>query len=358
MSWHRGVFERHTGHEQVVFYNDPETELRAIVAIYSTALGPALGGVRFHAYESEDDAIGDVLNLSKSMAYKNSLAGLDLGGGKAVIIGDPSIDKSFPLLRAYGRFVESLGGKYITACDVGTCVSDMDVIALECSHVMGRSPENGGGGDPSFLTAYGVYQGMVACAEHLWGSRSLKGRRVGVAGVGKVGHLLVGRLLECGVEVVVTDVNQQAIENVLCEHPEVVVVSSADALTRSDIDIYAPCALSGALNDRNIGALRARIVCGAANNQLARDGIDKDLRDLGILYAPDYLVNAGGVIQVAEEFAGFRFERAKQKATQIYLTTKKVLELADSECIPPATAANRLAEQRMAKGNPRRNDDL
>lgn len=344
-----GVFERETTHEQVVFGRDGETGLKAIIAIYSTARGPALGGTRFYPYPCEDAAISDVLNLAKGMAYKTALAGLHLGGGKAVIIGDPSTDKTEPLLESYGRFVQSLGGRYITACDVGTFVADMDVVARECSFVTGRSPELGGAGDSSVLTSYGVFQGMLACAERMWGSTSLRGLRVGIAGVGKAGHLLVAHLLEAGAEVVIADVDERAIDRLRLAHPQVDVVADTDALIRSDIDVYAPCALGDALNDDTVRVLRARVVCGGANNQLAHEGIDKDLEDRGILYAPDYLVNAGGLIQVADELHGFDFQRAKHGAGQIYGTTKMVLELAAAEGVPPATAADRLAERRMAE---------
>ncbi len=343
------VFGRGTGHEQVVFCHDPASGLRAIIAIYSTALGPALGGTRCYPYESEDAAISDVLNLSKAMAYKNSLAGLDLGGGKAVIIADPSTDKTEPLLRAYGRFVQSLNGRYVTACDVGTYVRDMDIVARECRFVTGRSPEHGGAGDSSILTAYGVYQGMRASAEHLWGSPSLRGRTVGVAGVGKVGHLLIGHLIAEGAAVVVSDVKEQAVEQASRAWPGIEVASDTDALIRTGMDVYAPCALGGALNDDTVSALTAKIVCGAANNQLTHSGVEKMLEDRGILYAPDYLVNAGGVIQVADEIEGFVFERAKRRAEHIYDATGRVFALADAEGVPPAVAADRLAERRMAE---------
>ncbi|HKE51166.1 MAG TPA: Glu/Leu/Phe/Val dehydrogenase dimerization domain-containing protein, partial [Actinomycetes bacterium] len=209
-----GVFGRNSGHEQVVFCADPGTGLRAIIAIYSTVLGPALGGTRFYPYPSEEAALSDVLNLSRSMAYKAAMAGLDLGGGKAVIIGDPAKDKSEGLLRAYGRFVQSLAGRYITACDVGTYSWDMDIVGRECEFVTGRSLEHGGAGDSSILTAYGVFQGMRAAAESVWGDPSLHGRRVGVAGVGKVGHHLVGHLIEDGAQVLITDVTDSAIDRV------------------------------------------------------------------------------------------------------------------------------------------------
>ncbi|MFE9956098.1 Glu/Leu/Phe/Val dehydrogenase [Micromonospora sp. NPDC005299] len=338
-----------TGHEQVVFCQDKQSGLKAIIGIYSTALGPALGGTRFYPYATEAEALADVLDLSRGMAYKNALAGLDLGGGKAVIWGDPEQIKSEALLRAYGRFVESLAGRYYTACDVGTYVADMDVIARETSYVTGRSVEHGGAGDSSVLTAWGVFQGMRAAAEHVWGSPTLAGKRVGVAGLGKVGKYLTGHLLEDGAEVVATDVNPKAREWVRATHPEVTLVDDTAALVASDIGVYAPCALGGALNDDTVPVLRAKVVAGAANNQLAHPGIEKVLADRGILYAPDYVVNAGGVIQVADEIEGFNFDRAKLRATRIFDTTREILRLADDEGVPPAVAADRLAERRMAE---------
>ncbi|HEX5532343.1 MAG TPA: Glu/Leu/Phe/Val dehydrogenase dimerization domain-containing protein [Actinomycetales bacterium] len=343
------VFERDTGHEQVVFCQDRATGLRAIVAIYSTALGPALGGTRFYPYERETDALSDALALSKGMAYKSALAGLDLGGGKAVIIGDPGVDKSEALLRAYGRFVESLGGRYITACDVGTYVHDMDIIARETSHVTGRSESDGGAGDSSVLTSFSVYQGMRAAAQHVWGSAKLAGRRVGIAGVGKVGRHLVEHALREGAEVVVTDVNEHALDAVRQAHPDVDVVEDAGTLVRQDIDVYAPCALGGALTPGVVEVLRAKVVCGAANNQLADDGVAKLMVDRGITYCPDYLVNSGGLIQVSDELHGFSFDRAKLKVTKIFDRTLAVLENAEREGVTPAESADRLAERRMTE---------
>src|SRR3954464_3586518 len=240
-----GVFDTDgtdaSGHEQVVFCQDRLTGLKAIIGIYSTALGPALGGTRFYPYESEDAALADVLNLSRGMAYKNAVAGLDLGGGKAVIWGDPARAKSEGLLRAYGRFVESLRGRYYTACDVGTYVPDMDVIARETRYVTGRSVEHGGAGDSSILTAWGVFQGMRAAAEHVWGSASLTGRRVGVAGLGKVGKHLTAHLLDDGATVVATDVNEAALAWARATHPQIELVPDTHALITSAIDVYAPC---------------------------------------------------------------------------------------------------------------------
>jgi valine dehydrogenase (NAD+) len=337
------------GHEQVVFCQDPQTGLRAIIAIYSTALGPALGGTRFFPYPTEDAALADVLNLSRAMAYKNALADLDLGGGKAVIIGDPAKHKSEALLRAYGRFVESLGGRYITACDIGTFCDDMDVVARESRYVTGRTLVHGGGGDSSILTAIGVFQGMRAAAEHTWGSDSLEGRLVGVEGVGKVGHRLVGHLVEAGASVVICDVSPGAVQRVRSAHPGVQAVADRAELLARPLDIYSPCAMGGALTDESVAALSARIVCGGANNQLAHPGLEKVLADRGILYAPDYLVNSGGVIQVADELDGFNFERARARTERIFVTAKKIFALADEEGVPPAVAADRLAERRMAE---------
>ncbi|HEY6933296.1 MAG TPA: Glu/Leu/Phe/Val dehydrogenase dimerization domain-containing protein [Marmoricola sp.] len=342
------VFDHLDGHEQVVFCSDERTGLRAIVAIHSTALGPALGGTRFYPYASEAEAVRDVLNLARGMTYKAALAGLDLGGGKAVIIGDPATMKTEPLLRAYGRFVQSLHGRYRTACDVGTNSVDMDVIARECDYVTGRTVAHGGAGDSSVLTAYGVFQGMRAAAEAVWGEPTLAGRTVGVAGVGKVGHHLVEHLLGDGADVVVTDVAEAAVRRVVEAHPEVRTVRDTDALVASTLDVYAPCALGGALTDDVVQTLSARVVCGAANNQLAHPGVEKLLAERGILYAPDYCVNAGGLIQVADELEGFSFERAQQRATTIYETTREVFRMAEAEQVPPAVAADRLAEQRIA----------
>lgn len=342
-------FELGPDHEQVVYAHDSATGLRAIVAIHSTALGPALGGTRFHPYPSTDAALRDVLDLSRGMSYKAALAGLDLGGGKAVIIGDPRTLKSEALLRAYGRFVQSLGGRYHTACDVGTDSSDMDHIARECDYVTGRTTAHGGAGDSSVLTAYGVFQGMRAAAEAAWGDPSLAGRTVGVAGVGKVGRHLVRHLVEDGSDVVVTDTWRPALDRVLEEHPDVRVATSTQALVAGSLDVYAPCALGGALTDDVVDVLSARVVCGAANNQLAHPGIEKSLADRGIVYAPDYCVNAGGLMQVADELdpAGFSFERAQQRASRIYDTTRDVLALAARDGVSPALAADRLAEARM-----------
>ncbi|MER5683448.1 Glu/Leu/Phe/Val dehydrogenase dimerization domain-containing protein [Streptomyces sp. NPDC002205] len=342
------------GHEQVVLCQDRASGLKAVIAIHSTALGPALGGTRFYPYASEEEAVADALNLARGMSYKNAMAGLDHGGGKAVIIGDPEKIKTEELLLAYGRFVASLGGRYVTACDVGTYVADMDVVARECPWTTGRSPENGGAGDSSVLTAFGVFQGMRASAQHLWGDPTLRGRKVGVAGVGKVGRHLVEHLLKDGAEVVITDVRDESVRRITELHPEIAVAADTAALIRTEgLDIYAPCALGGALNDDTVPVLTAKVVCGAANNQLAHPGVEKDLADRSILYAPDYVVNAGGVIQVADELHGFDFDRCRAKASKIFDTTLAIFARAKDDGIPPAAAADRIAEQRMAEARRR-----
>ncbi len=338
-------------HEQVVFCRDEASGLRAVIAIYSTALGPSLGGTRFYPYPNTFEAVRDVLNLSRGMAYKAALAGLDLGGGKAVIIGNPLQDKSAALLRAYGRFVQSLNGRYYTACDVGTYSEDMDVVAHECDFVTGRSVERGGAGDSSVLTAYGVFQGMRAAAEVAWGQPTLRDRRVGVAGVGKVGRHLVRHLVEDGARVSVTDLYGPALAAVVETYPQVEVALDTDELVASDLDVYAPCALGDAINDLTAQQLKAKVVCGAANNQLARPGLEDVLESRGIVYAPDFCVNSGGLIQVADELKGFSFDRAKAAATRIYDTTKHVFEVAAAEKVPSAVAASRIAERRMAEAD-------
>jgi valine dehydrogenase (NAD+) len=342
-----------TGHEQVAFCSDHETGLRAIIALHDTSLGPGLGGTRFHPYASMDQALADVLRLSRAMTNKNAVAGLDHGGGKAVIIGDPHRDKSPELLHAYGRFVESLGGRYVTACDVGTYVADMDVVGETTRWATGRSFERGGAGDSSLLTAYGVFQGMRAAAQHVWGEPSLAGRRVGIAGVGKVGRRLTDHLLEDGAEVVVTDVDTRAVASLLRVHPRVRAVDDLDVLVREELDVFSPNALGGALDDETVAALRARVVCGGANNQLVSEGHGGTADRLlarGIVYAPDFLVNAGGVIQVSDELHGFDMQRARERTRTIFEHTLQVLRDAEASGVSPAEAADRLAERRIAGG--------
>ena len=337
------VFDRLRGHEEVAFFNEPTSGLRAIVAIYSTALGPALGGTRFLPYESEDAALTDVLNLSQAMAYKNACAGLDLGGGKAVIIGDPKRDKSDALLRAYGRAVQSLGGRYFTACDVGTYVEDMDVVAQECEFVTGRSPAAGGAGDSGVLTALGVFEAMRAAAQHVWGSASLAGRRVGIAGAGKVGSRLAAHVLADGGSVVIADVLPEAVARV-----DGVEVVSPEELPGLELDVYSPNALGGALTPAVVDGLRASVVCGGANNQLASPEVAARMAGRGITYVPDFIANAGGVIQVGAEALGYSAEEAKARTEAIFDTTASVLAEAATSGLLPEQVAEHRAEQRMS----------
>ena len=343
------VFDRiqGEGYEQVVFCQDTATGLRAIVAIHSTSLGPALGGTRFYPYPDEDAALEDVLRLARGMTYKAAVAGLDLGGGKAVVLGNPSTDKSEGLLRAYGRFVDSLGGRYVTAEDVGTTQADMDLIRRETEHVTGVSVELGGSGDPSAATAFGLLWAMKAVAERLWGGTSLTGRRIVVSGVGKVGSNLVRHLVEEKAHVIVADVVPAAVERLVQTYGvESTPVESAHAVS---CDIFSPCALGAVLNPQTIPELRCAGIVGSANNQLADPSCGKLLAEAGILYGPDYVVNAGGLINIAEELSprGYHRDRAYAAVAGIYQTTGMVLDTADSEGITTAEAADRVAERRM-----------
>jgi valine dehydrogenase (NAD+) len=335
------------GHEQVVFCNDPASGLKAIIALSTTALGPGLGGTRFHPYPSTQAALDDVLALSTAMAYKNSLAGLDHGGGKAVILGDPRKDKTEVLLRAYGRFVAGLSGRYVTACDVGTYVQDMDVVGRECRWVTGRSESAGGAGDSSVLTAFGVFQGMRAAAQVRWGAATLAGRRVGISGVGKVGRNLVPLLLEDGATVVVHDVDDDAVRRVLAAHPTVSAAASDADLLAGSLDVWSPCALGGAVTADVASTTSAAIICGGANNQLAQPELGDVLAERDVIYCPDYCVNSGGVIQVADELHGFSFERARARTEKIFDTTFGVLSAAAERGVTPVEAADALAENRI-----------
>jgi valine dehydrogenase (NAD+) len=338
-------------YEQIVFGNDAASGLHAIVAVHSTALGPALGGTRFVPYADLDAALADVLALARAMTYKNALAGLPHGGGKAVIVGDPHHDKSPELLRAYGRLVASLGGRYVTACDVGTYVEDMDVVATTNPWTTGRSPALGGAGDSGDLTAVGVHHALRAVAEHVWGDPSLRGRRFAIAGVGKVGRRVAEHVLDEGGHVVVTDIDPAAIERLLVAHPEAEVVDSPAALLSADADVLVPCALGGIITREVAETLSVAAVCGGANNQLASPDLAERLAERGVLYAPDFLVNAGGVIAVGEEYAGrgtYDDARARERARDIGATLLEVLRLAEADGTSPLAAAERLAEARIA----------
>jgi glutamate dehydrogenase/leucine dehydrogenase len=341
------VFDRigADGYEQVVFCHHRETGLRAVVAVHSTVLGPALGGTRFHPYASEDEALEDVLRLARGMTYKSAAAGLDLGGGKAVIIGDPATQRSEALLRAYARFVDSLGGRYVTAEDVGTTQADMDLIRRETRWVTGVSQSLGGSGDPSQATAYGVLHGMRAVALHLWGSPSLEGRHVVVSGVGKVGYALVRHLVEERARVSVADVRPEAAHRAARDFgAEVVAPEKAHAV---DCDVFSPCALGAVLDERTIPELRCAAVVGSANNQLAEPADAGRLAAAGVLYAPDFVVNAGGVVNIAEELVGYDRQRAWASVRRIFDTTTAVLGTARAEGVTTTQAAERLAEQRI-----------
>jgi leucine dehydrogenase len=335
------------GYEQVVFCSDDQSGLRAIIAIHSTALGPALGGTRFYPYPNEDQALIDVLRLSKGMTYKAAAAGLDLGGGKAVIIGDPKRMASEELFRAYGRFVETLGGRYITAEDVGTALEDMDVVKRETRWVTGCSHTYGGSGDPSPVTAYGVLHGIKACALEVFGSDSLKDRTVALQGVGKVGHALCGYLVEEGAKVTIADIDVDNLARAVGDFG--VETTPLDRVHTVEADIFAPCALGGGINDDTISELRCKIIAGAANNQLERQEHGDKLRDLGILYAPDFVINAGGLINVEDELRGYDRERALHKVKGIYKQLQNIFTMSREQNISTARAAIEHAQERIRK---------
>jgi leucine dehydrogenase len=333
--------------EEVVYFHDAPSQLRGIVAIHSTALGPALGGTRFFPFETEEDALRDVLRLARGMTMKAAAAGLDLGGGKAVIIGDPKRIKSEELLRAYGRFLESLGGRYITAEDVGTSGDDMDTIRRETRFVTGVSPTLGGSGDPSPVTAWGVFQGMIACAEEAWKDPSLADKRIAVQGVGKVGYHLCKHLVEAGAGVVVSDVDVDAVARTVRDFA--VDTAEPDKIHAEECDIFAPCAMGAVIRDDTMPSLRCRVVAGAANNQLAAPEHGDELNKLGILYAPDFIINAGGLINVADELRGYDRDRAMRQVETVYRNLRAIFGIANREGISTARAADRFALERIER---------
>ncbi len=336
------------GHEQIVFCNDPATGLKAIIGIHNTILGPSLGGTRMWNYANEQEALTDVLRLSRGMTYKAAISGLNLGGGKAVIIGDARTMKTEAFLRRFGKFVESLNGKYVTAEDVNMKTRDMEYISMETKHVTGLSESRGGGGDPSPVTAYGTYLGMKAAAKKAYGSDSLEGKKVAVQGVGQVGMYLTDHLKKEGAEIYITDIDQEKIKDVAARSGASVV--DMDDIYDLDVDIYAPCALGATLNDSTIDRLKCRIVAGAANNQLADENVHgKQLKERNIVYAPDFLINAGGLINVYEEYLGnYNRERAYGMAEKIYDTLLDIIESSDKNDITTHDAARRLAEKRIS----------
>ncbi|MBL7995021.1 Glu/Leu/Phe/Val dehydrogenase [bacterium] len=333
-------------HEEVVFFSDKKSGLRAIVAIHNTMLGPALGGCRMYPYTSTELALTDVLRLSRGMTYKAAVAGLNLGGGKSVIIADPKTSKNEILFRAFGRFVQGLGGRYITAEDVGTSVTDMEWVRMETKYVTGISRALGGSGDPSPVTALGTYRGMKACVEKVFGTQSLKGLRVAIQGLGHVGYYLVRHLHDEGAKLIVNDIDSERVKKVVNEFGAEYV--DADKIYSVDADIFAPCAMGAIVNDQTIPQFKFKIIAGAANNQLADEAKHgKMLVDKKIVYAPDYVINSGGLINVYNELEGYNQEKALSQAKGIYEIVKIILDLAEKENIPTYVASNRIAEERM-----------
>lgn len=342
------LFEKLTqyDYEELVFCQDKATGLKAIIAIHNTTLGPGLGGTRMYNYKNEQDAITDVLRLSRGMTYKAAISGLNLGGAKAVIIGDPRKLKSEAFMRKFGQFIENLNGKYITAEDIGTTTKDMEYINMATEHVVGLPEIMGGGGDPSPVTAYGVFLGMKACAKEVYGNDNLSGKKVLVEGVGKVGGYLVELLAKEGAIIQVADVNEDAIKDMVKKY-KASAVSLSD-IHEQDIDIYSPCALGASLNDTTIPQLKCYIVAGAANNQLGEETRHGQmLVERGILYGPDFLINAGGLINVYTELNGYNRDIAMARAENIYSVTSDIIKLAKEENIPTYAAANKMAENRI-----------
>ncbi len=332
-------------HEQLLFCNDNATGLKAIIAVHNTVLGPALGGTRMWNYANEMEALNDVLRLSRGMTYKNSISGLNLGGGKAVIIGDARTMKSDEMFRRFGRFVDSLAGKYITAEDVGINPDDMVSVSMETKHVVGLP---GKSGDPSPVTALGTYMGMKACAKHQFGSDSLVGKKVAVQGVGHVGEYLVKHLANEGAQVFISDIHEPTLQRVAQEYGATVV--GLNEIYDIDMDIYAPCALGATVNPETINRLKCSIIAGAANNQLQNENIQGiELMEKGIIYAPDYAINAGGVINCYGEVKGFENSWAMGEAEKIYNTIYDIVDRSKKENIPTYKIANKMAEERIEK---------
>ncbi|MEO6524311.1 MAG: Glu/Leu/Phe/Val dehydrogenase dimerization domain-containing protein [Mucilaginibacter sp.] len=335
------------GHQKVVYCNDEATGLKAIIAIHDTTLGPALGGTRMWPYRSEGDALRDVLRLSRSMTYKAAISGLNLGGGSTVIIGDSHKDKNEALLRMYGKFIKNLNGEYITAEDVGTNTRDMEYIRMETQHVTGVPESIGGSGDPTPVAARGVYMGIKGCLKELYGNDNLAGKSVVVQGTGHVGENLVKLLREENAKVYVSDIDEDRLRQVAKKYGAEPIAHNN--IFDLDVDIYAPCALGATLNTKTIGQLKCAIVAGSANSQLEDDQLHgKMLLDKGILYAPDYVINAGGLINLYSEIAGFNKKRTMQLTENIYDAIRNVLKLSKAENIPTVEAANKIAEKRIA----------
>lgn len=332
-------------YEQLIFCQDRESGLKAVIAIHDTTLGPALGGTRMWTYASEEEAVIDALRLAKGMTYKNAAAGLNLGGGKTVIIGDPRKDKNEAMFRAFGRFIQGLNGRYITAEDVGTTVEDMDLIHEETRYVTGISPAFGSSGNPSPVTAYGCYMGMKAAAKEAFGDDSLKGKTIAVQGVGNVAYHMCQYLHEEGAKLVVTDINQENMERAVRDFEAETV--DPEQIYDVDCDIFSPCALGAIINDDTINRLQCKVIAGSANNQLKDAEHGDILHEKGVVYAPDYVINAGGVINVADELLGYNRDRAYKKVEGIYQTILRIFEISKRDGIPSYKAADRMAEERI-----------
>lgn len=346
----KSIFEymEEYGHEQLIFCNDKKAGLKAIIAIHDTTLGPATGGTRVWAYDSEEDALVDALRLSQAMTYKYAAAGINLGGGKATVIIESPKQKGEGLFRALGRFIDSLNGRYITGEDVGTTVGDLEYINMETDLVVGLPMESGGSGGPSPYTAIGVIEGMKACCKEVYGDESLKGKRVAVQGVGNVGYEVVKYLVENGADVVIADIDENKVKRAVGELK--VRAVGVDQIYSVDCDIFSPCALGAIINDKTIPKLKCKIIAGSANNQLEEARHGEVLGEKGILYAPDFIINAGGTIADTDQLeGGFCPERAKKKVARVYDNVVKVLEISKRECIPTYKAADRLAEERIRK---------
>jgi leucine dehydrogenase len=342
------IFETiaNSAHEQVVFCQNKDVGLRAIIAVHNSVLGPALGGLRMWNYKNEAEALNDVLRLSRGMTYKAAVAGLNLGGGKAVIWGDPQKDKSEALFRAFGRFVNSLNGRYITAEDVGIDVNDMEWVLKETEYVTGVHQVHGGSGDPSPFTAFGTLQGLMATLNAKFGNEDVGKYSYAVQGVGHVGMEFVRLLREQGAKVFVTDINKESVQRAVDEYGAEAV--ELDQIYDVEADVYSPCALGGTVNANTLPRLKAKIICGAANNVLANDEIGDEVERRGILYAPDYAVNAGGLMNVSLEIDGYNRERAMRMMRTIYHNLSKIYTISKRDKIPTYKAADRMAEERIA----------
>jgi leucine dehydrogenase len=334
-------------HEQVVFWSDGVAHLRSIIAIHDTTLGPAIGGVRMFPYQSEEEALKDVLLLSRSMTYKAAAAGINLGGGQGVIIGDPGEDKNELILRSFGRFVQSLNGRFITAEDAGTTVEDMEIVRYETKHVTGLSRALGGGGDPGPVTAIGLRHGLLACIEKVFGKKSLEGISVAIQGLGSVGYNLADMLSKEKCKLFVSDPDRKKVKDAKEKFDAEIIPS--EEVYDAEVDVFSPNALGGIINDGTINRLKVKIVAGASNNQLEHDRHGDILHAKGILYAPDFVIGAGGLINVANELQGYQRQKAINQAKGIYDLLSKVLDKSEKENIPTYKAANLLAEERITQ---------